>query len=69
MKVVLADVEPESLDREAMRLADAGADVLGVACDVRDPRIGDNLRQLAREFGRLSFCFHEKARPVKARIF
>ncbi len=37
MKVVLADVEPESLDREATRLADAGADVLAVLCDVRDP--------------------------------
>ncbi|MEE8165874.1 MAG: SDR family NAD(P)-dependent oxidoreductase [Myxococcota bacterium] len=37
MKVVLADVEPESLDREATRLADAGADVLAVFCDVRDP--------------------------------
>ncbi len=37
MKVVLADVEPESLEREVTRFADAGADVLGVACDVRDP--------------------------------
>ncbi len=37
MKVVLADVEKSSLDREVARLAAAGGDVLGVCCDVRDP--------------------------------
>ena len=37
MSVVLADVEPESLDREVTRLSKTGGDVLGVECDVRDP--------------------------------
>ena len=37
MKVVLADIEPESLEREVKRLANAGGNVLGIACDVRDP--------------------------------
>lgn len=38
VKVVLADVEPESLERQVKRLAEAGGDVLGVPCDVRDER-------------------------------
>ena len=45
MKVVLADVEPEALEREVKRLADAGGDVLGVSCDVRDP---DSVADLAK---------------------
>ena len=36
MKVVMADVEQGSLDREVKRLSEAGGDVLGVICDVRD---------------------------------
>ena len=36
MKVVMADVERGSLDREVKRLSEAGGDVLGVICDVRD---------------------------------
>jgi len=44
MKVVLADIEPESLEREVTRLAKAGGDVLGVACDVRDPGAVASLR-------------------------
>jgi len=44
MKVVLADIEPSTLEREVARLADAGADVLGVACDVRDQA---SVRELA----------------------
>jgi NAD(P)-dependent dehydrogenase (short-subunit alcohol dehydrogenase family) len=44
MKVVLADVEKGNLDRECARLAKAGAEVLGVLCDVRDP---DALKDLA----------------------
>jgi len=44
MKVVLADVERGNLDREVARLSDAGADVLGVVCDVRDP---DAVKDLA----------------------
>lgn len=37
MKVVMADIEQQSLDREVGRLSVAGGDVLGVLCDVRDP--------------------------------
>ena len=37
MKVVMADIEQTSLDREVTRLSTAGGDVLGVLCDVRDP--------------------------------
>jgi NAD(P)-dependent dehydrogenase (short-subunit alcohol dehydrogenase family) len=44
MKVVMADVEKGGLDREVARLAEAGGDVLGVRCDVRDP---DAVRDLA----------------------
>lgn len=46
MKVVLADVEPEALDRQIKRLSKAGADVLGVSCDVRDP---DSVASLAKQ--------------------
>jgi len=44
MKVVLADVEKGSLDREVARLSQGGGDVLGVVCDVRDP---DSVKDLA----------------------
>jgi NAD(P)-dependent dehydrogenase (short-subunit alcohol dehydrogenase family) len=37
MKVVLGDIEPATLEREVTRLSEAGGDVLGVHCDVRDP--------------------------------
>lgn len=43
MKVVMADVEKGSLDREVARLSASGGDVLGVVCDVRDP---DSVRDL-----------------------
>lgn len=36
MRVVLADVEQDALEREVARLSEAGGDVLGVRCDVRD---------------------------------
>lgn len=45
MRVVLADIEPGRLDRETRRLAEAGGDVLGVSCDVRDP---DDVAALAK---------------------
>lgn len=38
MKVVLADVEQEALERAVARLSEAGGDVLGVHCDVRDAK-------------------------------
>ncbi|MFK7895953.1 MAG: SDR family NAD(P)-dependent oxidoreductase [Myxococcota bacterium] len=46
MKVVLADLERERLDREVKRLSEAGGDVLGVECDVRDP---DSVSDLAKQ--------------------
>ena len=36
MKVVMADLEQETLEGEIARLSAAGGDVLGVRCDVRD---------------------------------
>jgi NAD(P)-dependent dehydrogenase (short-subunit alcohol dehydrogenase family) len=44
MRVVLADVEPERLAAEVKRLTDAGGDVLGVRCDVRDSDSVEALR-------------------------
>jgi NAD(P)-dependent dehydrogenase (short-subunit alcohol dehydrogenase family) len=44
MRVVLADVEPERLATEVKRLTDAGGDVLGVRCDVRDSDSVEALR-------------------------
>jgi NAD(P)-dependent dehydrogenase (short-subunit alcohol dehydrogenase family) len=43
MKVVMADVEKGTLDKEVSRLAGEGADVLGVICDVRAPDSVQNL--------------------------
>jgi len=37
MKVVMADIEQEALERESKRLGETGASVAGVRCDVRDP--------------------------------
>jgi NAD(P)-dependent dehydrogenase (short-subunit alcohol dehydrogenase family) len=44
MRVVLADVETEKLTTEVKRLTDAGGDVLGVQCDVRDSASVEALR-------------------------
>ena len=46
MKVVLADIEKEALDRQVERLASAGGEVLGVNCDVRDP---ESVKELAEQ--------------------
>jgi NAD(P)-dependent dehydrogenase (short-subunit alcohol dehydrogenase family) len=52
MAVVLADVEENALAREAKRLEAGGADVLGLACDVRDPSSLESVRERAlRRFG------------------
>lgn len=44
MKVVMADVEQGNLDREVARIGEAGGDVVGVICDVRDPAAVEALR-------------------------
>jgi NAD(P)-dependent dehydrogenase (short-subunit alcohol dehydrogenase family) len=44
MRVVLADVEKDNLDKQVARLTAEGGDVLGVVCDVRDP---DSVKDLA----------------------
>jgi len=44
MKVVMADIEKAGLDRQVSRLSDAGGEVLGVVCDVRD---SDSVSDLA----------------------
>ncbi len=44
MKVVMADIDEPGLAREATRLEAAGADVVGVLADVRDPGSVEALR-------------------------
>lgn len=52
MKVVLADLEGERLNREVARLSEAGGDVLGVECDVRDPHsVEDLAKQTLSHYG------------------
>jgi NADP-dependent 3-hydroxy acid dehydrogenase YdfG len=47
MSVVMADIEEESLAREATRLESSGASVLGVLTDVRDAAAIESLRDQA----------------------
>jgi len=52
MKVVLADVEKEALDRQVARLESKGGEVLGVVCDVRDPdAVSDLAQRTLSDFG------------------
>jgi len=52
MKVVLADIEAETLDRVVKRLTSKGGDVLGVVCDVRDPvSVGKLAEQTLSHYG------------------
>jgi NAD(P)-dependent dehydrogenase (short-subunit alcohol dehydrogenase family) len=44
MSVVMADIETPALEKQAARLAEAGAPVLAVPCDVADPDQIDALR-------------------------
>lgn len=44
MRVVMADVEKDNLDKQVASLTAEGGDVLGVVCDVRDP---DSVKDLA----------------------
>ena len=46
MSVVMADIEEETLAREATRLETDGASVLGVLTDVRDPTAVESLRRI-----------------------
>lgn len=59
MKVVLADVEKSSLDRECARLSKAGGDVLGVVCDVRDPEaVKDLAARTLSHYGAVHVVFN-----------
>jgi NAD(P)-dependent dehydrogenase (short-subunit alcohol dehydrogenase family) len=59
MKVVLADVEEEALDREVTRLAAAGGSVRGVRCDVRDPdAVSDLAARTLSEFSGVHVIFN-----------
>ncbi|MEM9174180.1 MAG: SDR family NAD(P)-dependent oxidoreductase [Myxococcota bacterium] len=59
MKVVMADVEQGSLDREVARLSEGGGDVLGVICDVRDPEAVQNLADRTLEhYGAVHVVFN-----------
>ncbi len=59
MKVVMADVERGTLDREVKRLSEGGGDVLGVICDVRDPEAVQNLADRTLEhYGAVHVVFN-----------
>ncbi len=59
MKVVMADVEQGTLDREVARLSEEGGDVLGVICDVRDPEAVQNLADRTLEhYGAVHVVFN-----------
>jgi NAD(P)-dependent dehydrogenase (short-subunit alcohol dehydrogenase family) len=59
MKVVMADVEKGSLDREVARLRAAGGDVLPVVCDVRDAdAVFDLAKQTLAHYGAVHVVFN-----------
>ena len=59
MKVVLADVEKSSLDRECARFTREGGEVLGVLCDVRDPdAVKDLAARTLAHFGGVQVVFN-----------
>jgi NAD(P)-dependent dehydrogenase (short-subunit alcohol dehydrogenase family) len=54
MRVVMADVDGESLETQASRLSDQGADILAVSADVTDPDAVESVGRAAIErFGNL----------------
>lgn len=59
MKVVMADVEKSTLEREAARLRGAGGDVLPLVCDVRDAdAVFDLARQSVAHHGAVHVVFN-----------
>ncbi|MEZ4333131.1 MAG: SDR family NAD(P)-dependent oxidoreductase [Myxococcota bacterium] len=59
MKVVMADVEKSTLEREAARLRSAGGDVLPLVCDVRDAdAVSDLARQTVAHYGGVHVVFN-----------
>jgi NAD(P)-dependent dehydrogenase (short-subunit alcohol dehydrogenase family) len=59
MKVVMADVEKGTLEREAARLRAAGGDVLPIVCDVRDPdAVHDLARRTVAHYGGVHVVFN-----------
>lgn len=59
MKVVMADVEEEALDRQVSRLSADGAEVLGVRCDVREAdSVADVAKQTLSAFGGVHVIFN-----------
>ena len=59
MQVVMADIEEAALSREASRLEGAGADVLGVLTDVRDPASVESMAsQTLSHFGSVDVVFN-----------
>ena len=59
IKVAMADIEEDALATQAARLEAAGADVLGVLCDVRDPEsVAGVAEQTLSHFGGVDIVFN-----------
>lgn len=59
MRIVLADVERDALDRAAGELQNAGAEVLAVRCDVSKPEAVDDLaKRTLDRFGAVHLLFN-----------
>jgi NAD(P)-dependent dehydrogenase (short-subunit alcohol dehydrogenase family) len=59
MRLVLADVQADALERQVQRLRDAGAEVVGVRCDVSSDTDVARLAQVAYErFGTVNLLFN-----------
>lgn len=59
MKLVLADIQPDALDRTVQELRTRGTDAIGVAVDVSDPAAVEALAdQAERRFGAVNLLFN-----------
>lgn len=59
MKLVLADVQADALERELAALRDAGADVVGLRCDVAQDTDVERLARLSYDsFGAVNLLFN-----------